>query len=209
MPPPPWYSTSLVGLARQNIMFVETFLGVSVSVFGIAPVHSSLDGNFSCTFSLDGSPPIQYSTVNQTFWSRYLLHQEFFHADVSKGNHSLVINMTEVNLPKSGSPSFLLDYILFGRTTSTRIAKLPTPTVTNSPTPSYTYRATGSSSNNKSNIATPLIIVSIVAAVVSGMITAFARLNRKNRGRFAPPPPRPPPRRSTRHVSHHSEGKLG
>ncbi|KAK0446375.1 hypothetical protein EV421DRAFT_1794246 [Armillaria borealis] len=51
----------------------------------------------------------------------WYLHQQFFHAELEQGNHSLLISFPSL----SGRERFWLDYILYGPITSTNITHFP------------------------------------------------------------------------------------
>jgi len=74
-----------------------TFQGSSISVFGIATNISS-GGNITATYTLDGVSQVQ-SLPPGTLDSLPMVN--LFHADVQPGAHTLIINVTDIQAPRT------------------------------------------------------------------------------------------------------------
>jgi len=81
------------------------FLGSSISVYGILANISSL-GNITASYSIDGNVTTR-SLGKGTF--EFLPMIELFRADVASGNHTLVMNVTDI----APSQSLGVDFITY------------------------------------------------------------------------------------------------
>jgi len=110
------------------------FLGSSISVYGIL-ANISTGGNITATYSIDGNVTTQ-SLGKGTF--EFLPMIELFHADVASGNHTLLMNITNI----APTQSLGVDFITYDSawTTNPGATAAAKPT-TNSGTPSWAPRA--------------------------------------------------------------------
>jgi hypothetical protein len=130
---------------------IAIILGVSVSVFGVLHQSDGTFGTISSTFSVDGSTPTTFAPNITERYETWLMHQEFFHTELQPGNHTLVINVTDI----SSGQTYYLDYILYGPTTSTRITTRPQPSIL-PPLPAFT--------DNKGRVAG--LLIGLIAAAI-------------------------------------------
>ncbi|SJL09727.1 uncharacterized protein ARMOST_13108 [Armillaria ostoyae] len=110
------FNNTLTGTGDNSSTVEFNFTGVSVSVYGA--VHSAAGVS---SYSVDGSPLMNYTPPSNLTDDSWYLHQQFFHAELEQGNHSLLISFPSL----SGRERFWLDYILYGPTTSTNITQFP------------------------------------------------------------------------------------
>jgi hypothetical protein len=110
------YSTSLY---RNTAHWTSTigdslqfnFTGTSISVFGILANISS-GGNISATYAIDGVSKmlgIPYGTLDT------LPMVQLFHSDLQAGNHTLVVNITDIAVPRALG----VDYITYNASSDT------------------------------------------------------------------------------------------
>ncbi|KAK0469685.1 uncharacterized protein EV420DRAFT_1496069 [Desarmillaria tabescens] len=110
------FNNTLTGTGDNSSTVEFNFTGVSVSVYGA--VHSAAGAS---SYSVDGSPATNYTPPSNLTDDSWYLHQQFFHAELEQGNHTLLISVPSL----SGRERFWLDYILYGPTTSTNITHFP------------------------------------------------------------------------------------
>ncbi len=135
-----------------------------MTVYGV--VHSAAGIS---SYSVDGSPPMNYTPPSNLTDDSWYLHQQFFHTELEQGNHSLLISFPSL----SGRERFWLDYILYGPTTSTNITHFPRASAI----------PTSSTSTNKSSLDVGAIVGGCIAGTVL-IIIIFAILRyRKARTR--------------------------
>ncbi|KAK0479998.1 hypothetical protein IW261DRAFT_1475543 [Armillaria novae-zelandiae] len=166
------FNNTLTGTGDNSSTVEFNFTGISVSVYGV--VHSATGVS---SYSVDGSPPMNYTPPSNLTDDSWYLHQQFFHAELEQGNHSLLISFPSL----SGRERFWLDYILYGPTTSTNITHFPRASAI----------PTSPASTNKSSLDVGAIVGGCVGGAVL-IIVVFAILRyRKARARKSGSTPAP------------------
>lgn len=157
--------------------------GVSVGVYGVITGNEDGDqGFYNCSFTLDDAKPVYKTPDTRTGGLR--LHEELFQADISAGDHSLLIELVTVNLTSPGNASILyLDYILYGPTTSTKF-KLPAAIAT----PSVVIPNIPGKPNPQGTLTGPIIGATIGGlAFLIALWMIFRRVRAKRKARFIRP----------------------